>query len=80
VPDGGGTRTNGELAKELAADRASAEPRATHETFNHDEDILEFLSVYIENCKKTNANSATWYNKSTEVLKINCQITLSRTI
>jgi hypothetical protein len=27
-----------------------AEPSATHETFNHDEDILVHLSVYKETC------------------------------
>jgi hypothetical protein len=28
-------------ATAVRADRAMAEPRATHETFNHDEDILD---------------------------------------
>lgn len=68
------------VATALAAETAIAIPRATHETFNHDEVILEFLSVNNENCKKTNANSAILYNKSTAISKINCQITLSCTV
>ena len=35
-------------ATALMAEIASAEPRATHETFNHDEDILVHLNVYKE--------------------------------
>jgi hypothetical protein len=36
----------------VIADRATAEPNATHETFNHDEDILVHLSVYRRNLWK----------------------------
>jgi hypothetical protein len=35
-------------AAAVIADRATAEPKATHETFNHDEDILVHLNVYKE--------------------------------
>jgi len=62
---GGGGNSTGELAANplcagakcvvgaaaaVIADRAMAEPSATHETFNHDEDILVHLSVYKGTC------------------------------
>jgi hypothetical protein len=62
---GGGVTMTGELAANLlcagkecvvgaatavSADRARAEPIATHETFNHDEDILETLNGYNGTC------------------------------
>ena len=40
-------------ATALTADRARAEPRATHETFNH-ERIWIFLNWRAETCSKTN--------------------------
>lgn len=46
-PDCADERCVAGAATALAADRAIATPRATHETFNHDEDILEFLSLLL---------------------------------
>ena len=54
-------------AAALSADRARAEPRATHETFNHDECILDSpQQLQREPAGKTNRNVGLRYNKSTE--------------
>jgi hypothetical protein len=68
------------VADALTADRPITKPRATHETFNHDEDIWAYFRNNFGTCRKPNAKSAKRYNKSTEKTQNNCRITFTSTV
>src|SRR5579863_8514150 len=59
------------------ANAARTEPSATHETFNHDEDIWLTPLDTTESAEKTNAKIGRRYNKSTEVTQENVKITFT---
>jgi hypothetical protein len=84
LPVGFGTRMIGELtakplcaerecmegaATALIADRARAEPRATHEIFNLDEDIWRTPQIQLNLLRRLTQKVDTRYNKSTEVIQ-----------
>jgi hypothetical protein len=67
-------------ATALKADKAITEPRATHETFDHDVDIGPTFMSAFEPVEKPNAISAIRYNKSNVKTNKYVEITFTRTI